>query len=60
MSLRVRLALIFALVAFVTAGIIAIVAPAIVEQGFGRLVAENDGRGQGQGQGLGAGPREGR
>lgn len=60
MSLRLRLALIFALVAFVTAGIIAIVTPAIVEQGFGRFAAETGGRGQGQGQGLGPGPREGR
>lgn len=64
MSLRFRLALIFALVAFVTAGVIAIATPAIVEHGFGQFAAETDGRGQGQGQGqgqgLGPGPREGR
>ena len=59
MSLRLRLALIFALVAFVTAGVIALVTPAIVEYGFAQL--DDDGpRGQGQGQGLGPGPREGR
>jgi len=60
MSLRIRLALIFALVAFVTAGIIAIVTPAIVDRGFGQLADEAGSRGQGQGQGLGPGPREGR
>ena len=62
MSLRLRLALIFALVALVTAGIIALVTPAIVEYGFARLADDASDRGQGQGQGSGAGPgpREGR
>ena len=60
MSLRLRLALIFALVAFGTAGVIALATPAIVEHGFGQLVDETEARGQGQGQGLGQGPREGR
>ncbi len=61
MSLRIRLALIFALVAIVTATAIALVTPAIVDQGFRR--AEVDaarGSGQGMGQGLGPGPPEGR
>ena len=62
MSLRLRLALIFALVALVTAGIIALVTPAIVEYGFARLADDASARGQGQGQGSGdgPGPREGR
>ncbi len=58
MSLRLRLALIFALVAFATAGVIAVVTPAIVDHGFAQQ-AEDD-RARGQGQGLGPGPREGR
>ncbi len=57
MSLRIRLALIFALVAIVTATAIAIVTPTIVDQGFRQ--AEVDGS-RGSGQGLGQGPREGR
>lgn len=57
MSLRLRLALIFALVALVTAGVIAIATPAIVQHGFSQL-ADDEPRGQGQGQGQG--PREGR
>ena len=64
MNLRFRLALIFALVAFVTAGAIALVAPVIVEYGFAQLDDDagvrGQGQGQGQGQGLGPGPREGR
>jgi signal transduction histidine kinase len=61
MSLRLRLALIFALVAFVTAGVIALVTPAIVDHGFAQLTAdEADRQGQGQGDGQGPGPREGR
>ena len=60
MSLRLRLALIFALVAFVTAGVIAIVAPAIVSHGFEQVAEGDTARGQGQGQGQGPGPREGR
>ncbi|MEX1295118.1 MAG: HAMP domain-containing sensor histidine kinase [Candidatus Limnocylindrales bacterium] len=58
MSLRLRLALTFALVAFVTAGVIALATPAIVDRGFGQLADEASDRGQGQG--LGPGPREGR
>ena len=60
MSLRVRLALMFALVAIVTAGAIALVTPAIVDRGFRQAEAEADGRGVSQGTGLGPGPREGR
>lgn len=62
MSLRLRLALIFALVAFVTAGIVALVAPIIVEYGFAQFERDETTRGQGlgQGQALGPGPREGR
>lgn len=60
MSLRLRLALIFALVAFGTAGVIALATPAIVDHGFGQLAAETASRGEGQGQGLGPGPRDGR
>jgi two-component system sensor histidine kinase BaeS len=58
MSLRLRLALIFALVAFITAGIIALATPAIVDHGFAQLA--DDTRAAGQGQGQGPGPREGR
>jgi signal transduction histidine kinase len=58
MSLRLRLALIFALVAFVTAGVIALIAPAIVDHGFALLASDDAERGAGQG--LGPGPREGR
>jgi signal transduction histidine kinase len=58
MSLRLRLALTFALVALVTAGVIAIATPAIVEHGFAQLAGEDSARGAGQGQGPG--PREGR
>ena len=58
MSLRLRLALTFALVAFLTTGIIAVVTPAIVDQGFARFAVDAEARGQGQG--LGPGPREGR
>ena len=60
MSLRVRLALMFVLVAIVTAGAIALVTPAIVDRGFRQLEAESDARGGSQGVGLGPGPREGR
>ena len=62
MSLRLRLSLTVALVAFATAGVIAVVTPAIVSHGFEQL-AESEtarGQGQGQGQGQGPGPREGR
>jgi signal transduction histidine kinase len=58
MSLRIRLALIFALVAMVTAGAIALMTPAIVDQGFRQ--AEADSLAGSQGGGLGPGPRQGR
>lgn len=57
MSLRLRLASIFALVAIVTATIIAIVTPVIVDRGF-RQAQADDGRSGAQGQGPG--PRAGR
>jgi signal transduction histidine kinase len=60
MSLRIRLALIFALVAILTAGAIALVTPAIVDHGFAQLADDEASRGQGQGQGQSPGPREGR
>jgi len=64
MSLRIRLALIFGLVAVVTAGAVAIVTPGIVDRGFRQAQTQaqtEDVRpGGGQGQGLGPGPREGR
>jgi signal transduction histidine kinase len=60
MSLRVRLALIFALVAVITAGAIAIAIPIIVDHGFAQIVADGERPGRGGGQGLGPGPREGR
>jgi len=58
MSLRLRLALIFALVAIITTAIIALATPAIVEHGFAQLTGETEARGAGAG--LGPGPREGR
>ena len=59
MSLRLRLAAAFALVALVTAIVVAISAPAIVGRGFAALESEGmpDGGGPGSGQGLG--PRAG-
>lgn len=63
MSLRIRLALVFAFVAVLTASAIAVVTPVIVEHGFRQLAAEDEavrGAGQGLGQALGPGPREGR
>ncbi len=57
MSLRIRLAFIFALVAIVTATAIAIITPAIVDHGFAQL---EDSEPRGPGQGEGPGPREGR
>jgi signal transduction histidine kinase len=62
MSLRVRLALIFAFVAIVTAGSIALLTPAIVEHGFAQLAGETGDRGSGSGAGTGGGqgPPEGR
>lgn len=58
MSLRIRLALIFALVAIVTATAIAMVTPSIVEHGFAQVRDDDERRGVGQGQGPG--PRQGR
>lgn len=62
MSLRLRLALIFALVAVITATAIALVTPTIVDQGFRQLRGQDEARGAGQGLGAGQGPgpREGR
>ncbi len=64
MSLRLRLAIIFAFVAIVTASAIAVVTPGIVDHGFQQLRSESEARGAGGGQGLGQaenpGPREGR
>jgi signal transduction histidine kinase len=60
MSLRVRLALTFALVVIVTAGAIAVVTPAIVDHGFAQVAADDEAPGSGRGQGQGPGPREGR
>jgi len=58
MSLRIRLALIFALVAIITATAIAMVTPTIVEHGFAQVRDDDERRGAGQGQGPG--PRQGR
>ena len=58
MSLRMRLAISFALVAVITGTAIAIITPIAVDHGFQQLQAEEVRRGQGQG--LGPGPREGR
>lgn len=60
MSLRIRLALTFALVAIVTATTIAIATPLIVERGFREAEADDARRGGGAGQGQGPGPRPGR
>lgn len=62
MSLRLRLAIIFALVAVITATAIALVTPAIVDQGFRQLRGQDEARraGQSLGAGQGPGPREGR
>lgn len=57
MSLRIRLALIFALVAIITATAIAVVTPAIVDHGFAQL---QDPESRSAGQSQGPGPREGR
>jgi two-component system sensor histidine kinase BaeS len=58
-SLRIKLALIFAFVAFFTATAIAVVTPAIVDHGFAQVESQDDER-RGGGQGQGPGPREGR
>ncbi len=59
MSLRSRLAIAFAVVALVTAGLIALVTPTIVGHGFARLGADPIGPGAGSGKGLGQGPGPG-
>ena len=64
MSLRLRLALSFALVALATAAVVAIATPSIVGRGFARIVAGETagpgaGTGQGPGQGQGLGPAAG-
>lgn len=56
MSLRVRLAAAFALVAILTAAAVALTAPAIVGRGFAAMQASGVGVGPGQGQGQGQGP----
>jgi two-component system sensor histidine kinase BaeS len=53
MSLRVRLAAAFALVAIVTAVAVAIAAPSIVGRGFAAMQGETDPGGMGRGQGPG-------
>lgn len=58
MTLRLRLAATFALVALVTALVVAIATPAIVGRGFARLQADETG-GPGPGAGQGAGPMAG-
>lgn len=57
MTLRIRLALAFAVVAILTAGIVALAAPQIVGRGFARMEAATgvDPAGGGAGQGAGAG-----
>jgi signal transduction histidine kinase len=59
-SLRVRLAAAFALVAVVTAAAIALAVPSIVGRGFAAVESDGTGsgagRGPGQGMGLGPGP----
>ena len=56
MTLRVKLALTFAVVAVLTATAVAILTPSIVGRGFERVQEEEQTRG---GQGLGPGPRAG-
>ena len=60
MSLRIRLGLIFGLVAIITAGAIVVATPVIVDHGFAQLEDAAAPRGQGQGQALSPGPRDGR
>jgi two-component system sensor histidine kinase BaeS len=57
MSLRLRLAAAFALVAILTAAAVAIAAPTIVGRGFAAMQA--DGTSQGMGRGQGPGPMAG-
>lgn len=57
MSLRVRFALGFALVAIVTAGVVALAVPPIVGRGFAAVEVETDAISRGQGRGPG--PRAG-
>ena len=62
MRLRSRLAIAFALVALVTAGLIVLATPTIVGRGFARLEADavDTGSGIGTGPGMGAGQGAGR
>jgi signal transduction histidine kinase len=57
MTLRIKLALVFAIVAIATAIAVAILTPSIVSRGFERVQAEDPQRAAGQG--LGPGPRAG-
>ena len=62
MSLRTRLALSFAVVALVTAAVVALATPWIVGRGFARMQADGTGapgQGQGPGAGMGMGPGQG-
>ncbi len=59
MSLRVRLAVAFALVAVLTAAAVALTAPAIVGRGFAAFEADGTGTGTGAGRGPGQGPGPG-
>jgi two-component system sensor histidine kinase BaeS len=57
MTLRIKLALIFAIVAIATATAVAMLTPSIVSRGFERVQSEDAQRAAGQG--LGPGPRAG-
>ena len=68
MSLRLRLAVAFAVVAIGTAGVIALATPFVIDRGFAQIGIESPdstspgpghGPGAGQGQGVGAGPGAG-
>lgn len=59
MSLRLRLAAAFALVALATAAVVAVSAPTIVGRGFAALESEGMPNGAGPGVGQGPGPRAG-
>ena len=57
MSLRLRLAAAFALVALFTAGAVALASPVIIGRGFAQIdTADTGGRGPGSGTGQGLGP----
>ncbi len=59
MTLRVRLAVAFALVALLTAAAVAITAPAIVGRGFAAIEGPTSSAGSGRGPGQGQGPGPG-